>query len=52
MPVATPVGWEELEEIDRADAFTVADVKLLLERANSPELKLWAAGTQRLPRLR
>src|SRR6059058_5011808 len=27
MPVATPVDWDELEEIGRSDAFTIADVE-------------------------
>ena len=39
MPVAAPVAWEELEEIDRSDAFTIADVEQLLERASGEELR-------------
>ena len=50
MPVATPVGWDELEGIDRADAFSIADVEQLLKRARN--LKGWGAGAQLLPRLR
>jgi bifunctional non-homologous end joining protein LigD len=52
MPVAAPVDWGELQEIDRADAFSIADVEQLLKRANSRKLKNWGAGAQRLPRLR
>ena len=52
MPVAAPVGWDELQDIDRADAFTIADVEQLLKRARSPKLKRWGAGPQALPRLR
>jgi bifunctional non-homologous end joining protein LigD len=52
MPVATPIDWDELEEFDRADAFTIADVEQLLERAKSRKLKAWGAGAQRLPSLR
>jgi bifunctional non-homologous end joining protein LigD len=52
MPVAAPVTWDELEGIDRSDAFTIADVEVLLKRARSPALKHWGAGAQRLPRLR
>ena len=52
MPVAAPVGWDELEDIDRATAFTIGDVEGLLKRARSRELKRWGAGAQRLPRLR
>jgi bifunctional non-homologous end joining protein LigD len=52
MPVATPVGWDELENIDSAGAFTIADVETLMKRARSRELKGWGGGAQRLPRLR
>jgi bifunctional non-homologous end joining protein LigD len=52
MPVAAPVDWDELEEIDRANAFTIADVEQLLKRAKSRRLKDWGAGAQSLPRLR
>jgi bifunctional non-homologous end joining protein LigD len=52
MPVATPVTWQELKDIDRSDAFTIADVESLLERAGSRGLAGWGAGAQRLPRLR
>jgi bifunctional non-homologous end joining protein LigD len=51
MPVAAPVTWDELEGIDRSDAFTVADVAELLRRANSRELKFWGTAQQALPRL-
>ena len=50
MPVATPVDWDELESIDRADAFTIADVEQLLKRAAN--MNNWGAGAQALPRLR
>ena len=52
MPVATPVTWNELEKIDRSDAFTIADVEELLDRARSRRLKDWTMSSQRLPRLR
>jgi bifunctional non-homologous end joining protein LigD len=52
MPVAAPVRWDELEDIDRSDAFTIADVEKLLNRASSRKLKNWGAGAQRLPRFR
>ena len=51
MPVATPVTWNELNEIDRSDAFTIADVEALLRRARSGKLKTWGAAAQRLPTL-
>jgi bifunctional non-homologous end joining protein LigD len=52
MPVATPVGWDELKTIDSAAAFTIADVEQLLQRARSRKLKRWGVAEQRLPRLR
>ena len=52
MPVATPVTWDELADIERADAFTIGDVERLLERASSRELKDWGVRAQRIPRLR
>ena len=52
MPVAAPVDWGELEDIDRADTFTISDVEELLKRARSRKLKSWGEGSQRLPRLR
>jgi bifunctional non-homologous end joining protein LigD len=50
MPVAAPVDWDELERIERADAFSIADVELLLKRAGS--MAAWGAGAQTLPRFR
>ena len=50
-PVAAPVSWEELECIDRADAFTIADAEELLRRSKSKALKDWGKADQRLPRL-
>jgi bifunctional non-homologous end joining protein LigD len=50
MPVATPVDWNELEAIDRANAFTIADVELLLRRASS-QGGTWGKSTQLLPHL-
>ena len=52
MPVAAPVTWDELREIDRSDTFTIPDVEALLKRAWSRGLKNWGSGAQRLPRLR
>jgi bifunctional non-homologous end joining protein LigD len=51
MPVAAPVGWDELEKIERSDAFTIADVETLLKRAKSRKLKIWGEGAQRLPKI-
>jgi bifunctional non-homologous end joining protein LigD len=52
MPVATPVTWDELRYIERADAFSIRHAAQLLKRARSRKLKDWGAGAQALPRLR
>jgi bifunctional non-homologous end joining protein LigD len=49
MPVAVPVTWDELQHIDRSDAFSIADVEELLKRASSRELRAWGLSSQRLP---
>ena len=51
MPVATPVGWDELADIDRCNAFSIADAEELLKRAKDRKLRNWGKGDQRLPRL-
>jgi bifunctional non-homologous end joining protein LigD len=51
MPVAAPITWEELRDIDRSDAFTVGNVEELLRRAGNRPLNAWGVGEQRLPRL-
>jgi bifunctional non-homologous end joining protein LigD len=51
MPVATPVNWDELDEMEVSDAFSIADVKRLLKRAKDRRIKHWGAAGQRLPRL-
>ncbi|WP_030541471.1 DNA ligase D [Sphingobium sp. DC-2] len=48
-PVAVPVTWEELEDIESAGAFTIADVDQLIERANSRDLRGWGEARQTLP---
>ena len=52
MPVAAPVSWDELKEVETAAAFTVADVDELLQRARSRTLQRWGKSAQRLPTLR
>jgi bifunctional non-homologous end joining protein LigD len=52
MPVATPVGWDELQRIERSDCFTIANVEDLLSRAKGRKLKSWGKSEQRLPNLR
>ncbi len=48
-PVAVPVTWDELEDIDRPGAYTIADVGELLARAGSRELRGWGEARQTLP---
>ena len=50
-PVATPVSWDELKDIERSDAFSSGDVKALLKRATSGALKDWGIADQALPKL-
>lgn len=48
-PVAVPVGWSELREIDTPQAFSVRDVDTLIERASSRGLRGWGQADQVLP---
>ena len=52
MPVAAPVDWDELESIERSDAFAIGDVEILLERSRSRELDGWGIAEQSLPTIR
>ncbi|WP_137869754.1 DNA ligase D [Sphingopyxis sp. 2PD] len=48
-PVAVPIGWDALADVDKAGAWTIGDVQELLDRAASPDLKGWAFASQSLP---
>jgi bifunctional non-homologous end joining protein LigD len=48
-PVAAPVTWEELRDIDRANAFTIRDAAKLVKRATSHNLAGWGIADQVLP---
>jgi bifunctional non-homologous end joining protein LigD len=50
-PVAAPVTWKELPEIETAGRWTIADVKPVLRRARSKALAGWGIADQSLPRL-
>ncbi len=50
-PVAAPVGWDELDDFDKAGAFTIKDAKTLQVRASSKQLKGWGQADQVLPDL-
>jgi bifunctional non-homologous end joining protein LigD len=49
--VAVPILWHELDDIDQAGHFTIADADALLERASSKSLRGWGKADQRLPDL-
>ena len=50
-PVAAPVSWAELREIDRANRWGVRDVAELIDRARSRALAGWGFADQVLPDL-
>jgi len=50
-PVAAPVTWSELRDLDSAKAFSIRDAATLIERANSRELSGWGTANQALPDL-
>lgn len=50
-PVAAPVSWSELRDLETAARWTVKDAAELLERANSRSLAGWGVADQVLPDL-
>jgi bifunctional non-homologous end joining protein LigD len=50
-PVAVPVTWDELAELDSAARYTIRDAELLVERAASAALADWGHKTRTLPEL-
>jgi bifunctional non-homologous end joining protein LigD len=48
-PVAAPINWEELDEMQSGARFCVRDIDLLLERAASRLLRGWGEASQVLP---
>jgi len=48
-PVAAPVGWDELADLDNAHPFAITDAAVLAERAASKALAGWGLAAQRLP---
>ncbi len=50
-PVAAPVSWTELRDIDTAAKFTVRDAEELIARMGSPALEGWGVADQVLPDL-
>ena len=50
-PVAVPVSWTELRDIDTAAKWSVKDAAALIERANGRQLEGWGISDQVLPDL-
>ncbi len=48
-PVAAPVSWSELKDIESAGVYSAKDADVLLERANGRGLRHWGASDQVLP---
>jgi bifunctional non-homologous end joining protein LigD len=47
--VAAPITWSELQEIENAGRYTIADAEELLARTGSKALKDWGKADQALP---
>ena len=50
-PVAVPIAWGELKDMDDAHPFSIDDAKKLLDRASSKRLAGWGFASQHLPDL-
>jgi bifunctional non-homologous end joining protein LigD len=50
-PVAAPISWTELRDLDSAKFYTIRDAAALLERATSRALQGWGEAEQTLPDL-
>ena len=48
-PVAAPVSWEELDDFDAANMFSIRDADTLLERSSAKALAGWGKAKQSLP---
>lgn len=48
-PVAAPIAWDELDQMESAHPWSIADLPLLLERASGRALKGWGFAVQQLP---
>lgn len=48
-PVAVPIGWHELADIDAANRYSLADAQELIERAAGSQLAGWGQAAQALP---
>ncbi|PAL20147.1 DNA ligase D [Sphingopyxis sp. GW247-27LB] len=48
-PVAAPIGWDALADVESPRRWSIADAQDLLDRAASAELKGWGFARQALP---
>ena len=48
-PVAAPIDWNELDDFERASAFTISDAAALLKRSEGKLLRGWGVAEQSLP---
>jgi bifunctional non-homologous end joining protein LigD len=48
-PVAAPVSWDELDDFDGGNAFSILDLDTLFDRAASKRLAGWGEADQALP---
>ena len=48
-PVAAPIDWNELDEFEKASAFTISDAAALLKRSEGKLLRGWGVAEQSLP---
>ena len=48
-PVAAPVSWEDLDDFDAANVFSIRDADTLLERSSANALAGWGKAKQSLP---
>jgi bifunctional non-homologous end joining protein LigD len=49
-PVAAPIAWEELDDYEGGNAFTIRELDLLFERSESKLLAGWGQAKQALPK--
>jgi bifunctional non-homologous end joining protein LigD len=50
-PIAAPIAWEELDQYEGGNHFTIRDADELIERASSKLLAGWGQHKQALPEL-
>jgi bifunctional non-homologous end joining protein LigD len=48
-PVAVPISWDELKDIESAHAWSIDDVQEVIARAQGKPLRGWGFATQTLP---